>query len=120
RCYLCQRQQERDVLAGIYELRPGFAVSEPVEQLTGGEVERCEHVPDAFGAGVSGAQPDRTTLREPAAAGARLQVQWPELIDTDHPPIGGRVIVEVEDAGLLGHEVRVLAGFPGLRRLPGH
>src|SRR5437763_13201112 len=58
-----------DLLAEIEELRPAFAVAEPVEHLTGGEVERCEHVPDAFGAGVSGAQPDRTTLREPAAAG---------------------------------------------------
>ena len=49
-----------------------------------------------------------------------MQVQRPELIDTDHPPVGGRVIVEVQDAGLLGHEVRDLAGFPGLRHLPGH
>jgi hypothetical protein len=80
----------------------------------------CGHVPDPAGAGVGGALPGRPVTGEPAAAGAGLQVQWPELVDTDHSPIGGWVVIEVEDAGLLDHEVRVLARFPSLRRLPGH
>jgi hypothetical protein len=56
---------------------------------------RCdgEHLPDLGGAGVGRAQPGRDADREPASAGSGLQVQRPELIDADHPPIGGRVIV---------------------------
>jgi len=114
------REAAAQLLAEVEELRPAFPVTEPVEHLTGREVERGEHVPDAAGAGVGRAQAGRAAAREPATAGAGLQVQRPELIDTDHSPVGRRVVIEVEDAVLLGHEVRVLAGFPGLRRLPRH
>jgi hypothetical protein len=107
-----------ELFAEVEELRPAFAVTEPVEHLPGSEVERGEHVSHPAGAGVGGPQPGRAAAGEPAATRAGLQVQRPELIDTDHPSVGGRVAVEVEDAGLLGHEVRVFAGFPGLRRLP--
>lgn len=47
-----------------------------------------------------------------------LQVQRTELVDTDHPPIGRRIVVQVKDAGHLRSELRIGAGLPGLGRLP--
>ena len=54
----------------------------------------------------------------PGAAGAGLQVQRPELIGTDHPPIGGRMVIQVQDPAHLGDEVRVGGGLPGLGGQP--
>src|SRR5690606_26465337 len=45
--------------------------------------------------GVGGAQPYRLVAGPPGAAGAGLQVQRPELVDADHPAVGGRMVVQV-------------------------
>ena len=66
------REAAADLLAEVEELRLAFAVTEPVEHLTGGEVERGEHVPDPAGAGVCGALPGRAPARKSAAAGSGL------------------------------------------------
>lgn len=49
-------------------------------------------------------QPARPAAELPGLAFAREQVHQAELIDADHPTVGGRVVIQVEDAAHLGDE----------------
>ncbi|MGW5106250.1 hypothetical protein [Nocardia sp. NPDC004123] len=84
------------------------------------QVQGTEHVPDTLGSVVGRPQPARPTGGEPASAAAGLEVQRAELVHADHPAVGGRVVVKIEDPGHLGLKVRVIARFPGFRGLPLH
>lgn len=73
-----------------------------------GREQRGEHVSHSAGAVECGAQPGRVTGREPTPPWAWLQVQRAELIDAD-PPVDRWPVIQVEDAGYLRGEVRVLS-----------
>jgi hypothetical protein len=70
------------------------------------------------GTAVGGAQPYAVGGGPPRAAGTGLQVQRPELIGADHPPVRWRVVIKVQHPAHLGHEVRIGGGFQGLGGLP--
>jgi hypothetical protein len=71
-------------------------------------------------AAVGGPEPGGMGGGPPGAAGPGLQVQRPELIGADHPPISGRVVIQIQHAVHLGDEVRVGGGLPGFGGLPAH
>lgn len=85
-----------------------------------GGLQSGDHVPHTLVAGVGGTQPHRQASGSPRVARAGLQVQRPELVDTDHRTLGGRVVVEVQDPAHLRGEVRVGASLPRLGGLPRH
>ena len=63
------------------------------------------------------AQPRGPADGEPALAGSGHQIQRPELVEADHPPVARWLVVQGEDAVLLGGEVRIVRVLPGLRAL---
>lgn len=102
------------------ELCPAFAVADAVVKLPGTKIQRTEHVPHALDAVVGRTQPFRCSPTKPAAPGAGLQVQRPELVHADHAPVGRRIVVQVEHPLQLLAELGFVAGFPGLGGLPRH
>ena len=109
---LSGRESGAELLEEGAELGRAFAVAEPVEHLPGGQIQRGEHVPDAAGAVERGPQPGRASVGKPVPARARLQVQRAELVNTDYPAVGWRMVVQVQNPGDLRGKVRVLAGLP--------
>lgn len=100
------------------ELPPALALADPVGDLPGGKVQGSEHVPHPTGAPVGSPQPGRAPSRAPGAAGTGLQVQRPELIGADHPPVRRRMVIQVQDPAHLFDEPGVGGGLPGLGRQP--
>src|SRR3954471_9258025 len=76
-------------------------------------------MPHAVWARVGRADPFGLGARRPApAAGLRLEVQWPELVETDDERLAGLgERVELDDAIALGDEVRVVGALPRPHRL---
>lgn len=89
-------RQERD--------RP-FTIPDPVLQLAGPQVQSIEHAgPRRNGPRWHANARPSGLLR--SAAGARHQVQRPELIDTDHTALCRRVVIEVQHPVHRLHEIR--------------
>ncbi len=109
-----QRLEERQ------ELGPAFAVADPVVQLAAAQVQGAEHMPHTLGPVVGRPQPLGPPASEPAAAWPRLQIQRTELVDADHPSVGGWMVIEVEDPVHLLGELGIVAGLPFFGGLPRH
>ena len=107
---LPDRDAAAELFAEVEELRPALTVAEPVEHLARRQIQSGEHLPDTGAAVVGGTLPSGLTAPEPAVTRSGLQVERPELVHAEHSAIGGWMVVEVQDAGHLGGEVRVAAG----------
>jgi hypothetical protein len=90
-----------------------------VGQLAGGQIERSEQVTDPVRAVVGRPQPGWSAAFEPVDPGVGLEIQGSELVQTDHPPISGRIVVQLKDPGLLGLELGIWRGLERLGALEG-
>ena len=88
---------------------PDVAVEPARRGVVGGQ-----QVADTGGPRVRRPEPARVPRAMPAVPEPRLEVQGSELVEAEHPRTRRRVRVQVEDAVLLGLEVGVGRGLPGL------
>ena len=84
---------------GELGLDRALAVTDPVVEPAGRQVEAGDQVSDAVITVVGDPLLGWLTVGFPGLAGPRLQVQRPELVDTDNADAGGRAIVEGPGSG---------------------
>jgi hypothetical protein len=103
-----------DYLEQLLRLAPRLVIAQEADDRAVRGVVRREQVTDATTPVEGRPKAPRSLHRVPATAEPRLEVQRTELVEADDAAARRRVRVQVEDPVLLGLELGIRRGLPGL------